>query len=84
MGGSAESGDVEVTPEMIEAGLDAYYSHDPEGRGEAALREALGAVFRSMIEASGSQLVPSSALERIHNVVKDATAVMWRWSGRPT
>jgi hypothetical protein len=48
-----ETEDVEVTPEMIEAGLDAYYERDPEGRGEATLREAIKAVFRAMLAERG-------------------------------
>lgn len=43
--------EVEVTPEMIEAGLDEFYSHGLNEQSPADLGPALRRVFQRMLEA---------------------------------
>jgi hypothetical protein len=51
MGGNSPTEECEITPEMIEAGLDELYSHDITEPRRAEMREAVRAVFAAMCAA---------------------------------
>ena len=44
--------DVEITPEMIEAGLEELYRHGPAEPFDETMREAVAAVYRVMASVS--------------------------------
>lgn len=49
--GKRQAGAIEITPEMIEAGVQAHVLHyDPEDEGLTNLRETVRAVLRAGIE----------------------------------
>ena len=47
-GAGAPEAEIEITPEMIEAGLEALYSFPITEPFESEMREAVAAVYRAM------------------------------------
>jgi hypothetical protein len=48
----APANEIEITPEMIEAGLEALYRFPIEDPFESEMRKAVAAVYRAMVSRS--------------------------------